>query len=183
MRLLAAALVALTLVGAGCGSNGSGTSEGGSSKIPNDLTVKSSAFADGARIPQRYSCEGAGVSPPLEWHKVPDGTAELAIVIDDPDAPSGVFYHWVVTGIAPGRNHLEEGELPKEAVVATASSGKAAYIGMCPPSGDKPHHYRFKVYALTRSLHLDAGLPAKDAVTRVEGAAVGRGTLTALYSR
>lgn len=179
MRVLAAAVVVLTLVAA-CGSSGDGSSSG---KIPNDITVKSAAFANGARIPEKYSCEGEGVSPPLEWHKVPDGTAELAIVVADPDAPNGTFYHWVVSGVAPGRTHLDEGDLPKEAVVATASSGKATYIGMCPPDGDKPHHYGFTVYALTRNLHLADGTPAKDAVARIEGAAVARGTLTGTYSR
>ncbi len=183
MRILVVTLVALAAVGAACGSNGSDTSGAEPSKIRHDISVSSSAFGDGEHIPTKYSCEGDNVSPPLAWRKVPDGTAELAIVVADPDAPSGTFYHWVVTGVAPGRTRLDEGELPKEAMVATSSSGMASYVGMCPPDGDKAHHYRFTVYALTRKLNLEPGTAAKDAVMRIRAAAVGEGTLVGTFSR
>lgn len=183
MRILVATLVALAVVGTACGSNGSDSSSESSSKIRHDISVSSTAFDDGDSIPTRYSCEGDNVSPPLAWRKVPDGTAELAIVVADPDAPSGTFYHWVVTGVAPGRTHLAQGELPNEAMVATSSSGMASYVGMCPPDGDKAHHYRFTVYALTRKLDLPPGTEAKDAVTRIRAAAVGEGTLVGTFAR
>ncbi|HZU24765.1 MAG TPA: YbhB/YbcL family Raf kinase inhibitor-like protein, partial [Bryobacteraceae bacterium] len=72
------------------------------------MDLKSSAFTDGGNIPVKYTCDGDGISPPLAWSGVPPGTQALALIVDDPDAPSGVFAHWVVFGISPTIDHLEE---------------------------------------------------------------------------
>jgi Raf kinase inhibitor-like YbhB/YbcL family protein len=74
------------------------------------FALESSAFQNAQAIPSRYSCEGADVSPPLRWMNVPEGTRSLALVVDDPDAPGGVFTHWIAWGIDPGAGGLGEGE-------------------------------------------------------------------------
>lgn len=108
------------------------------SAAPPTITVASPAFAEGGTIPRQYTCQGAEVSPPLQWSGVPAGTEELRVVVDDPDAPGATFTHWKVDGIDPATTGLEEGRVPPGAKATT-------YKGMCPPSGT--HHYRFTVYA------------------------------------
>jgi Raf kinase inhibitor-like YbhB/YbcL family protein len=110
-----------------------------------------SVFRDGADIPSKYTCDGANVSPPLAWDDVPQGTRSLAIVVDDPDAPSGTWVHWIVSGLSPEAHGLPEGVHLHDRV------GKndwelVAWGGPCPPSGK--HHYVFKLYALDRELAL-----------------------------
>ncbi len=103
-------LLALWLVGlAACSSGGQPRTE---RALPESITVSSPAFAAGAAIPQRFTCAGENVSPPLGWSGVPASTVEVAVVVDDPDAPRGTYVHWVVVGIDPARTELAEGALP-----------------------------------------------------------------------
>ena len=115
-------------------------------------------FAAGGAIPRRFTCVGENVSPPLDWLGVPAGTVEVAVVVDDPDAPRGTYVHWVAVGIDPAHTELAEGALPPGARQGRNSAGKAAYSGPCPPGGP-PHHYRFTVYALKRKAR-SAATPA-----------------------
>ena len=110
------------------------------------FTLRSTAFADGADIPARHTCDGDDLSPRLTWSGAPAGTRSLALVMDDPDAPRGTFTHWVVYDIASGVTELGEGS-----TVGTQgrnSFGRTGYGGPCPPRGDEPHRYRFTLYAL-----------------------------------
>jgi Raf kinase inhibitor-like YbhB/YbcL family protein len=116
------------------------------------LTLSSPAFSPHGDIPSRYTCEGADVSPPLTWSGVPEGTKSLALVVEDPDAPSGIFRHWAAFDIPPGRSELEEGygaghpgDGFREAV---NDFGKSGYGGACPPPGHGAHHYHFRLFAL-----------------------------------
>ncbi|GAA0401293.1 YbhB/YbcL family Raf kinase inhibitor-like protein [Microbispora corallina] len=121
------------------------SAEGASS--PAALRVSSTAFAEGAAIPRTYACArqgGRDVSPPLSWSGVPGSARELAIVVDDPDAPGGTYIHWIVTGIPTSATGAAEGRAPGR--VLPGSDGTAAYAGPCPPQGT--HHYHFIVYAL-----------------------------------
>ena len=111
-----------------------------------DFTLSSPAFADGAGIPVRHTCDGQDLSPRLTWSGTPRGTRSLALVMDDPDAPRGTFTHWVVHDLPADLTELGE-----DATLGTQgrnSFGRRGYGGPCPPPGDEPHRYRFTLYAL-----------------------------------
>lgn len=98
------------------------------------LTIASPMFADGAPIPVQFSCKGANVAPPLTWSS-PAGAAELALVVDDPDAVGGLYVHWIVTGIAPGSGSMADGQTPAGGHSVPNSGGRQGYFGPCPPAG------------------------------------------------
>jgi Raf kinase inhibitor-like YbhB/YbcL family protein len=161
---------------AGCGHD---VTEPGSD-APSQVTVTSRAFAAGGAIPARFSCRGAGVSPPLQWSGVPAGSAELALVVDDPDAPRGTFVHWVVFALPASATGLEEGRLPAGARQARNSAGDAEYAGPCPPSGT--HHYRFTVYALNAPLELPAGAELDETLAAIDERVAAKGRLVGIFS-
>lgn len=117
------------------------------------LSVSSTAFQDGESIPDKYTCQGQDISPPLAWGEPPVGTQSLSLVMDDPDAPLGVFTHWVIFNIPPASRELAEAvpaqpQLPDGSLQGKNNFGKTGYGGPCPPSGS-PHRYQFTIYALT----------------------------------
>ncbi|MFM2137700.1 MAG: hypothetical protein RJA57_7 [Bacteroidota bacterium] len=116
------------------------------------LRLGSPVFRDGGAIPQKYTCDGADVSPPLDITGIPEEAVCLALILDDPDAPRGTWLHWLAWNI-PLTRHLKEGHV--HGVSGTNDFGHVRYNGPCPPSGI--HHYRFKIYALDRLLDLPAG--------------------------
>jgi Raf kinase inhibitor-like YbhB/YbcL family protein len=143
------------------------------------LTLTSSAFVQGGKIPSKYTCEGADMSPPLAFAGVPPGAKSLAFVLDDPDAPDPsapkrVWVHWVVINLPPDSHGLAENAsaagLPNGAVEGTNDQGQTAYHGPCPPIGR--HRYFHKLYAL------DIALPAK-ALTKAELEAAMQGHVLA----
>ncbi len=122
------------------------------------LTISSPAIRDGGRIPSVFTCRGSDKSPPLAWSGVPDGTKTLAIVVEDPDAPGGIFIHWVAFNIPANSSGLEEGvpnrsELPSGGTQGVNSFGRVGYGGPCPPPGPA-HHYHFRLFALDETLPL-----------------------------
>ncbi|HET7474659.1 MAG TPA: YbhB/YbcL family Raf kinase inhibitor-like protein [Dermatophilaceae bacterium] len=149
--------------------------------VPQVITVKSAAFAEGEPIPSRFTCDGDGEAPPLSWEGVPGDAAALALVVDDPDAPKATFTHWVVLDIPAGTTTLEGRALPPGAVQATNSGGRSSYYPPCPPSG--VHHYRFTVYALARPTGLPEGAGLNTALRAVESSATARGRLVGSYER
>lgn len=129
------------------------------------LTLSSPAFHDGGPIPAEYTCEGADLSPPLEWSGLPAGTRSLALIIDDPDAPDPaapkrVWVHWVLYNLPPTTPGLAAGvtALPPGTKVGLNDSQDAGYGGPCPPIGR--HRYFHKLYALDVLLP-DLGQPTK----------------------
>jgi len=116
--------------------------------------LTSPAFDSGERIPVRYTCKGADVSPPLEFSDVPVGTQSLAIVLHDPDAPHGDYLHWTIWDIHPGITDIPEGAVPVGATEGVNDFGNKGYGGPCPPSGT--HRYEFDAYALDAPLGLAA---------------------------
>ena len=143
------------------------------------LSLTSRAFADGADIPREHSCDGGDTPIPLEWSGEPPGTAELALIMDDPDA--GGFVHWVVTGIPAGVGRLDGGSLPPGVVQGRNSSGGSGYRGPCPPSGS--HRYVFTLIALSSPLEL-GGAPSAEEVRSVAGTkTLGEATVTGRYTR
>jgi Raf kinase inhibitor-like YbhB/YbcL family protein len=160
-----------------------GTAAGGQEKIPFKLT--SSAFKDGARIPDRYTCTAVNVSPPLTWTGVPEGTVSLALIMEDPDATARPWVHWVVYNIDPKATGLAEG-VSIDAIGAlsgTTSFKSLGYGGPCPPIGAGNHHYIFTLYALLAPLNLDEGADRVEVLSAIEGITIEKAVLTGLYSR
>lgn len=120
------------------------------------LSLKSSAFSNGARIPLRHTCDGVNSSPPLAWSGVPPGAKALVLVCSDPDAPGGTFHHWAVYNISPDATGLEEGVRGTSGgqilLEAVNDFGRPGYGGPCPPYGHGPHRYVFRLSALSETL-------------------------------
>ena len=113
----------------------------------------SSAFADGEAIPSHYTCDGLNVSPPLMIDGVPTEAQSLAIVVTDPDAPSGNFVHWLIWNISPINKQLAENAFIPESTQGSSDFGKPGWGGACPPSG-QTHRYIFKLFAFDKILDL-----------------------------
>jgi Raf kinase inhibitor-like YbhB/YbcL family protein len=148
-----------------------------------DIELRSAAFNDHTLIPDRYSFEGGNISPPLEWGRIPDGTAELVLLCDDPDAPSGTFTHWVVTNILPSATGVGEGAVPEGGVPGRNGFGTLGWGGPRPPVGDDPHRYFFRLCAADRNLGLGEGASAEQVHAALEGHTLARGTLVGLFGR
>lgn len=151
-------------------------------RMPEGIRVTSSAFGEGNAVPERYSCEGDNVPPPLRWEGVPEGAVELAVVVEDPEAPDGIFVHWLVTGIAPDVTEVGPSGPPGGAQVAPGSSDNATYIGPCPPDGQE-HHYYFEVYALSSPAFFEPGSSPVEKVRAVRAAAIAGGALVGTFAR
>jgi Raf kinase inhibitor-like YbhB/YbcL family protein len=146
-----------------------------------EFELTSSAFQHGQPIPRKYTCEGEDVSSPLAWSGIPEGTVSLALVVDDPDAPSGTFTHWLAWGIDPTAGGLGEGEAAP--VEGLNDFGQAGWRGPCPPPGHGPHRYFFRLHGLERELDLPAG-PGKAEVERaLEGRVLAVAELVGTYER
>jgi Raf kinase inhibitor-like YbhB/YbcL family protein len=150
------------------------------------LVVKSSAFADNAFIPKKYSCDADNVSPSLEWSTGPDSTKSYALICDDPDAPSKVWVHWVLFNIPASVNQLEENiPLGKTATGKVSQgindSGDLGYSGPCPPGG--VHHYHFRIYALDCILSLESGVSRKELDAAMQDHILAQGEIIGLYKR
>ena len=145
------------------------------------FTLTSPAFAEGGRVPVRYTCDGDGLSPPLAWAHPPTATIAFALVVDDPDAPGGVFTHWTLADI-PGRAcALAAGQTA--GVAGTNDFPRIGYGGPCPPRSHGPHRYRFHVYALAHELHLPHGFARTALDTALRGAVLASASITASYER
>jgi Raf kinase inhibitor-like YbhB/YbcL family protein len=150
--------------------------------LPEPITVASPAFTAGAAIPQRFTCDGDNLSPPLGWSGVPAGTVEVALVVDDPDAPRGTYVHWIVIGLDPASTKLAEATAPPGGRQARNSAGTTAYTGPCPPGGPA-HHYRFTLYALQRAPDIGDDASPETTIQAIEAAATARGRLVGAYGR
>ena len=150
---------------------------------PPGIELTSAAFADGAAIPQRYSCDGDDTSPPLAWSRVPDGAKALALLVEDPDAPGGTYVHWTAFNIPPATRGADEGKPPQGAVEGENSFGDAGYGGPCPPEGDKAHRYVFTLYALRQELDLDQGAGPEEVRDAIADAALAQGRLVGTFKR
>jgi len=152
------------------------------------MTVTSEAFEDGQAIPSQYACDGEGVSPPPNWSAGPANTAAYALIVDDPDAPSGDFTHWVLYDLPSDARMLPSGAHNGEreargGVSGKNSFGQIGYGGPCPPKGDRPHHYRFTVSALDAPLRRPAGLAKGEVLAAMRGHVLDTGQLTGTYAR
>lgn len=172
-------LVLAPTVLAGCGGDERGSMQ---RRIAGSMRLTSAAFPAGGRIPARFTCDGANVSPPLAWSSAPDA-GELAIVMRDVDSPGGAFVHWVLAGLPPETQGLTSARVPSGADQLPNSSGTSGYRGPCPPRGDRPHRYVFTIYALTERPTIASDTPPAQAREAIVRAASTKGSLTASYSR
>ena len=191
-RGVLAVLAALLLAGcsgSGGGSTGSGpaastaTGQAAPTAAPSSaaaITVRSPAFAAGTMIPVRFSCRGSNKPIPLTWTGVPAGAASVALIMDDPDAPSGTFTHWVVFNLPATSRGIANGRVPAGAAQAQNGRGQAAYTGPCPPSGT--HHYHFTIYAEPKRLPLQAGASLPQALAAIRANPLASGRLTGLFA-
>jgi Raf kinase inhibitor-like YbhB/YbcL family protein len=145
------------------------------------MELTSTAFAGGQPIPQRHSCEGEDLSPPLSWTDVPEGATSLALIVDDPDAPGGTFTHWLGWGLDPAAGRLGEGEAAP--VEGRNDFGATGYRGPCPPPGHGPHRYFFRLHALADELELEPGAGRADLEQALAGRSVSVTELMGMYER
>jgi Raf kinase inhibitor-like YbhB/YbcL family protein len=154
------------------------------------MVLKSDAFVEGSPIPARYTCEGEDISPPLYWENLPEGTASLVLIVDDPDAPDPsaprmVWDHWILYNLPPDAK-LAEGmtsdHLPAGTGEGINSWGRVGYGGPCPPIGC--HRYFHRLYALDVVLPSELGTPTKDRLLlAMEDHILGRTELVGLYEK
>jgi len=155
------------------------------------ITVQSAAFKEGLAIPKRHTGDGEDVSPPLFWSDVPAGTRELALIVDDPDAPtSEPWVHWVLYKLPGDTRSLQQGvartatlAVPAGAVQGKNSWNSVGFRGPSPPKGHGVHHYHFKLYALDTPLALSPGADKRTLSKAMSGHVLGEGELVGTYQR
>lgn len=151
------------------------------------MVITSTAFENGGFIPERYTCQGENISPPLSWAGIPPETKSLVLICDDPDAPGGVFNHWLLYNIPPTTTSLPEGvpplpTLPDGSMQGFNSFGKIGYGGPCPPSGPA-HRYFFRLYALDKTLELPPKARKPEVLRAMEGHILAVAEIMGRFSR
>jgi len=150
------------------------------------MRLRSSAFADGAAIPRRFSCDGDDISPPLEWSDVPADAKSFALLCDDPDAPGGTWHHWAAYDIAGALSSLPLGAANAQKLgfkQGVNDFQKVGYGGPCPPPGT-PHHYHFRLLALAvEKLAVPAGASCRNVESEARKHRLAEATLVGIYRR
>jgi Raf kinase inhibitor-like YbhB/YbcL family protein len=171
-------LVSLMIL-AGCkGEQAVPASEG---EIDMTITITSTAFKEGDTIPRIYTCDDQNVSPPLSWSGVPQGSISLVLIMDDPDAPSGTFDHWILYNLPPDLTALSQ----DNHTIGTEGKngfGRVGYGGPCPPRGSN-HRYMIKMYALDTDLVLKSGSTKAQVESAIQGHILAQGQLMVRYGR
>jgi Raf kinase inhibitor-like YbhB/YbcL family protein len=146
------------------------------------LSLESSSFKSNTSIPTKYSCDGSDISPQLSWSGAPDKTQSLALILSDPDAPSGTFYHWILYNMPKKMTSLQEAisSLPAGTQIGKNSRGNMSYNGPCPPKG-ATHRYIFTLYALDTTLHLAAGTDAEKLIEAMQTHILGQTSLQGTF--
>jgi Raf kinase inhibitor-like YbhB/YbcL family protein len=150
------------------------------------LKITSAAFEEGGMIPSQFTCDGKDISPSLTWTGIPEKTKSIALICDDPDAPRGIWVHWVLFNLPPDVTELAEA-IPRGDTLANGARqgvtdfGRHGYGGPCPPSGT--HRYYFKLYALDTMLTLDVKSTKDDLVEAMEGHILAEAQLMGKYKR
>jgi hypothetical protein len=151
-----------------------------------EIKITSPAFAEGGMIPAKYTCDGADVSPPLQWDAAPKGTKSIALISDDPDAPVGTWVHWVLFNLPADVKELAENVPPDKTLPNGAKQGtndfrRIGYGGPCPPGGT--HRYFFKLYALDTQLDLQPGADKDQLLKAMKDHILAQGQLIGKYKR
>ncbi|KTC87532.1 MULTISPECIES: YbhB/YbcL family Raf kinase inhibitor-like protein [Legionella] len=146
------------------------------------LSLNSPAFSTHSPIPPQYTCNGADISPPLFWQSPPVNTQSFVLIVDDPDAPSGDWVHWLIFNIPVDTWLLSEAtEVPAGAVVGKNSWGQTRYRGPCPPSGT--HHYFFRLFALDTVLNLNSKADKYEVLKAMQNHVLETSELSGVYSK
>jgi hypothetical protein len=146
-----------------------------------NMKLTSPVFENNGAIPQKYTCDGENINPPLKISEVPEGAKSLALIVDDPDAPMGTWVHWLVWNIDPSASSIDENSVPAGTTEGMNSSKTNSYIGPCPPSGI--HHYHFKLYALDKMIDLNNSSTKENLEKAMEGHILDWVELFGLYQR
>lgn len=156
------------------------------------IIIESPAFRTGNTIPTEHTCDGNNISPPLLWTGIPSNTRSIALIMEDPDAPRGIFTHWIIYNIPPHIRGLpafiprtpDLGVWPLigSGFQGTTSFGTIGYGGPCPPRGET-HRYIFRIYALDERLPLQPGVSKNDIMGVINGHILATGELIGIYGR
>ena len=144
------------------------------------ISITSPSFQAGGDIPTKFTCNGTNVSPELQISSVPNEAKSVVLIVDDPDAPRGLFTHWIVWNIDPKTTRVAENSAPAAGVQGTNDFGKRNYGGPCPPSG--MHRYFFKIFALDTKLELKPSARRAELDAAMRGHVLTQGELMARYS-
>ena len=172
-------VLAAAALAAGCGGDGERLSSEDLPRAPAALRLSSPAFIDGSRLPQRYTCDGAGDEPPVQAGTVPPSTSELVLIVSDADAPGGTYVHVTRYGLSP----RGDGSVDHGGSQGRNSAGKIGWAPPCPPEGDDSHRYVWSVYALRDPSGLDAGADPGDVAGVLREGVLAAGTIAARYGR
>lgn len=146
----------------------------------NSLKISSPDFAAGSNIPFQYSCKSININPQLNIEGVPAGTKSLALIMHDPDAPSGDWLHWLVWNLSPQTSTIEPGSQLTGAQVGKNDAGTTKYSGPCPPSSI--HHYVFELYALDSKLNLNDSASRSQVNEAMSGHVLNHASLTGIFT-
>lgn len=175
--------VLLMMPAASCGSFPSHPRAQASSAT--DFRIESTDLKQGENMPKKFTCEGDNVSPDLRWTTPPAGTHSFALIVDDPDAPSGTWVHWVIYDLPAAQRELPGGQPKQDRVIGGARQGRndfgrIGYSGPCPPAGSA-HRYYFKLYALDIQLALQPGASKQDVLEAAKGHVLATAQLMARF--
>ena len=145
------------------------------------MKLTSSAFEQNQPIPAQYTCDGVNHHPSLTFSQVPEEAQSLALVVEDPDAPTKVFTHWLLYDLPPSTQGIPEREMPSSGTIGVNDFGTRGYKGPCPPSG--MHHYVFKLFALDTRLGLPEGTNKEDVLAKMKGHVIATAELAGTYRR
>lgn len=150
------------------------------------INIESDAFVEGGNIPEKYTCDGINISPPLKWNTIPEHTISFAIICEDPDAPRGIYTHWIIYNIPPNIMELPENVEKKEnlengIIQGLNDSGFPGYGGPCPPGEE--HRYFFRIYALDKTLNLTPPVKRDDFLKALNENILDEGQLMGKYRR
>ena len=155
-------------------------SQGQSMNMTQTVRIESSAFKNNEYIPDVYTCVGKGINPPLNFSNIPKNTKTLALLVTDPDAPGGVWTHWVLYNIPSSQTYIAQNSIPNGASEGISSGHTQGYEPPCPPSGT--HRYIFSLYALSITVNLNK--PSKESFEQaITGKILAKGELIGLYSK
>lgn len=145
------------------------------------MKITSPAFGYNEQIPDKYTCKGENVNPPLEISEIPENSESLAMVMDDPDAPMGNFMHWMAGNISPNTKEIAENQSPAEAIELDNDAGSSGYYGPCPPSGT--HRYFFRAYALDNKPEISSEMPKDEFLKIINQHKIEEAELMGLYAK
>jgi hypothetical protein len=145
------------------------------------VEIRSTAFNQRQNIPPEYTCDGDKINPPLIIDQLPEKAKSLVLIVDDPDAPSGTFTHWLVYDIDPQIKEIKQDSVPPQAKEGINTANQTGYYPPCPPTGS--HRYFFRLYALDTKLNLNPGINREELETKMAGHILEKAELMGTYTR